>query len=343
MLDTLALDKRMPPSPLDALPLLSASVADPAAQWSVGTFGAIAEFLRDPDEAAHLTPFSAVTSRGALCLMPRDDLRLFAFETTTRDSWSQRVALCLPAEAARMGMRTVLTELGPDASAPRPEDRNALLFDLGIGAPQLDLCVRVQDPGLVRLLRAECGKPTFSHQSQAGGLILKHSPHRVFITPLARAEVYQAIPPADGRSPEGPHTHVLFDLLKHKRTHAATEPIPTGWVPCAHLYPAHPEKDAQGFRQPYAPDRKEAFDRILTRFGDERMMRFKQEVLTNVAMGLGPSSVRAQGRFARTTARVALRQLKAAGADAAPLADWQAMYEPRVQAQDDDDLHVHHR
>ncbi len=157
------------------------------------------------------------------------------------------------------------------------------------------------------------------HEGRAGGLILQHSPHRVFITPLARAEVYQAIPPAHGKSPDGPHTHVLFDLLKHKRTHAATEPIPDHYVPCAHLYPAHPAKDAQGYPQSYCPKRKEAFDRILTRFGDERTLRFKQEVTTAIAMGLGPSAVRSQGRFARTTVRVALRQLRAAGADAAPL------------------------
>lgn len=343
MLDTLALEQSAARSISAPLSLLAASLADPTAQWSVGTFGAIAEFLRDPDEWADVSPLSVVTQRGALCLTPRDGLKLVAFETTTRDSWSARVALCLPAEAARMSMRTVLTELGPDLAAPRVEDRAAVLFDVGIGARQLDLCVRVADPDLVRQLRAECGKPTFSHESQAGRLILTHSPHRVFVTPLARAEVYLGIPPADGKSPDGPHTHVLFDLLRHKRTHAATEPIPQGYIPCAHLYPAHPAKDAQGFRQPYLAERKDAFDRILTQFGDERTLRFKQEVLTAIAMGLGPTSVRPADRFARTTARVALRQLRAVGADAAPLAEWVAAFEPRVRESAENDRHVHHR
>lgn len=343
MLDTLDQEPRTTRSASEPRRFLARSLADATAQWSMGTFGAIAEFLRDPDEPVHLGPLSAVTARGALCLSPRDDLKLVAFETTTRDSWSQRVALCLPADTARMAMRSVLTEIGPDHTAPRAEDRMAVLFDVGIGAWQVDLCVRVSDPELVRQLRAECGRPTFSHDSQAGRLILMHAPHRVFITPLGRAEVYQGIPPADGKSPEGPHTHVLFDLLKHRRTHAATEPIPRGYVPCAHLYPAHPEKDAQGRRQPYCPERKDAFDRILTRFGDERTVRLKQEVFTAVATGLGPTAVRTSGRFARTTVRVALRQLRAAGADAATLAEWLAAYEPRSHAREEGDLHVHHR
>ena len=204
MLDTLALEKYAPPAALEPSSLLSSCLADPTAQWSVGTFGAIAEFLRDPTEPADVTSSSVVTRRGALCLTPRDDLELIAFETTTRDSWSQRVALCLPSAAARMSMRTVLTEIGPDRAAPREKDRAAVLFDVGIGAQQLDLCIRVSDAELVRQLRAECGKPTFSHESRAGGLILAHSPHRVFMTPLARAEVYQGIPPAPWQEPGRP-------------------------------------------------------------------------------------------------------------------------------------------
>ena len=77
-------------------------------------------------------------------------------------------------------------------------------------------------------------------------IILAASPHRVFVSRIGRAEVYQPIPSANGKSPDGPHTHVLPKLLQHRRTHAATEPVPDGFVPCAHLYPRHPLKDAFG-------------------------------------------------------------------------------------------------
>ena len=78
------------------------------------------------------------------------------------------------------------------------------------------------------------------------GLLLETNPHRVFISRIGRIEVYQPIPPPSGKSPDGPHTHVLPKLLKSGRTHAATEPIPEGWIPCAHLYPQHPARDAGG-------------------------------------------------------------------------------------------------
>ena len=78
------------------------------------------------------------------------------------------------------------------------------------------------------------------------GIILHANPHRVFISRLGRIEVYQPIPPPSGKSPEGPHTHVLPRLLKSGRTHPATEPVPEGWIPCAHLYPPHPARDGLG-------------------------------------------------------------------------------------------------
>ena len=55
------------------------------------------------------------------------------------------------------------------------------------------------------------------------GMILAANPHRVFISRLGRIEVYQPIPPPSGKSPEGPHTHVLPRLLQSRRTHPATD------------------------------------------------------------------------------------------------------------------------
>ncbi len=336
-------EARAAESATEVLQCIEQFLADATAQWSVGSFGAIAEFLRDPEEAVELGPLSVATARGALSFTPCDGLKLVAFETTTRDSWSQRVALCLSAESARMSMRNVLTEVGPDHAAARGEDRTGVLFDVGVGVHQLDLCVRVADAELVRMFRAECGKPTFSHESRAGQLIHTHSPHRVFITRLARAEVYQAIPPVDGKSPDGPHTHVLYDLLKHKRTHAATDPIPKEYVPCAFLYPAHPERDAQGHAQRYDRDRKDAFDLMLARYGDGELFRLKQKVIEAVEQRRAPSTFRVGGRFARTTIRVTLRQLRASGYGGVSLGEWLAAFEPRPREWYDEDLHVHHR
>jgi len=324
--------------------VLAAQIADVDTQWSVGTFGAIAEFARDHGEAADLTSRMAVTARGGIRLDVPDDLRLFAFETTTRESWSPRVALCLPHEASAMGRRTVLTELGPDREALRPKDRDGILFDIGLDAWQVDACVRVPDPAVAAELRSHCGKPTFAPGSAAGGLILTHSPHRVFIGRAGRVEVYQPIPPAHGKSPEGPHTHVLVDLLRHRRTHAATEPIPESLVPCAYFYPAHPAKDGRGLPRPFDPQRKASIDGMMRQFGDPRFVALKEQVRAAAATGQDPASFPVAGRFARTNIRVALRQLRAAGEDLPSLQAWLAVHDSAASnLPDDDDRHIHHR
>src|SRR5262249_7695980 len=146
----------------DVAGVLATHFADPSASWSVGTFGAIAEFMRDPHELAVLEStdgaLSAATGRGAICIRTVADLRLVASESTTKESWNQRVALCLPDDRCAMHRRSVLTELGPDAEAIRESDRAAILFDLGLAALQVDGCVRVSDPVVVAQLRMHCGK-----------------------------------------------------------------------------------------------------------------------------------------------------------------------------------------
>jgi hypothetical protein len=312
---------------------LTGQIVDGETQWSLGTFGAIAEFARDPDEPVELAcdgrALSASTARGGVRIELRPDVRLIAFETTTKESWNHRIALCLPADRCAMNRRAVLTEIGPDAGALRAADREAVLFDLGIDALQVDVCVRVSDPQVAAQLRAHCGAPVLTPGNPAMSVILAASPHRVFISRLGRIEVCQPIPPHDGRSPQGPHTHVLPDLLKHRRTHAATEPIPGGLVPCAHVYPPHPAKDALGEPRPFDPARHDAFQRMLRMFGDPDQIALKQRVLAAVAAGESPSVVSAtNNRFARTNIRVALRQLRAAEQVVPALAAWMAAHEP---------------
>lgn len=324
------------------LAFLDTQMADAETQWSVGTFGALAEFARDAGEpvalARGMTSLAAVTERGGIRLALRTDMRPFAFETTTKDSWNHRVALCLPERDCAMNARTVLTELGADGDALREGDRDAVLFDLGLGALQVDCCVRIVDPEVAAHLRAHCGHPVFG--SSAMGIILATNPHRVFLSRLGRIEVFQPIPPPDGKSPDGPHTHVLPGLLRHRRTHSATEPIPDGLVPCAHVYPAHPAKDGMGRRRPFDRARHDAFQTILHRYGDPAFLALKQQVMSAVAAGADPSTivVREQ-RFARTNIRVTLRQFKAQHETAPSLDAWLAAHERHGETADDPHHH----
>ena len=334
--------------PASDLAFLAAQMAEHEASWSIGTLGAIAEFIRGRDEPVDESRggdwVGAVTPRGGIRIEVQDDLRLLASETATRDSWSHRVALCLPRGACAMSGRTALTALGPDVAALRERDREAALFDLGLGALQVDACVRVADPAVSAELAVHSGRALFEPGNPAMQVILATSPHRVFASRLGRVEVFGPIPPPDGESPDGPHTHVLPRLLHHRRTHAAMEPVPDGFVPCAHLYPAHPVKDALGRRRPFDPGRHMAFQEILHRFGDPASVALKRQVIAAITDGTDPSAVAVTDhRLARTGIRVVLRQLGASDETSPALAAWNAAHErrERVVPEREDDATGH--
>ena len=328
--------------PADTFEFIVSQLADVDAQWSLGTFGAIAEFMRDADEPAEIVrgELSAfvITPRGGIRLLAHPEIRPVAFETITTQAWSQRVAFCLPEAQSAMNRRAVLTEVAPDAEALRLQDRDAVLFDLGLGVHQADCCIRTADAELIASLRGYVGRSLFEAGNPAMGLILKHSPHRVFVTRAGRAEIYQGIPLPGGKAPEGPHTHVLPKLLAHRRTHAATEPIPRGYVSCAHLYPAHPLRDGYGRALPFDTARYGAFQRLLSRYGDVEHIRLKRNVVKALNAGAGPEAIAMpRDRFAQAAIRVALRQIKASDGPSPALTAWFAVHDSGAASDDEDE------
>jgi hypothetical protein len=237
-----------------------------------------------------------------------------------------------------MSTRKVFAEVGPDDAPLRENDRDAVLFDLGLDVLQADFCVRVADPASAAELRKCVGKSVFDPANPAMGIILATHPHRVFVSRVGRAEVYQPIPSAGGKSPDGPHTHVLPKLLQHRLTHAATEPVPDGFVPCAHLYPNHPMKDALGRERPFDNSCHRSFQDLLARFGAPEAIALKARVAALVEAGQEPGSMAiAPDRFGRAAVRVALRQLKARGHASAALNAWLALHEHAGEDETDDD------
>ena len=316
----------------DLLDFLAAQVADNEVAWSLGTFGAIAEFARDPDEPVVLDradgSISAITARGGLCITLHPELRPIASESPTTESWSHRVALCLPETSCAMSGRTEFTEVGLDHESLREEHRAGILFDLGLGALHADFHVRTSDADVVAALRGCTGKSVFSPGSGAMKVILAANLHRVFVSRLGRIEVYQPIPHADGKSPTGPHTHVLPKLLAHGRTHSANEPLPPGWIPCAHFYPPHPVRDPLGQRQAFRAERHVAFQLLLARYGDPQRLALKQRVIDSVRSGGEPFAIPIDNdQFARATVRVALRQLRASDQSPTALAAWLSVHD----------------
>lgn len=318
---------------------------DCGAQWSMGTFGAIAEFLRDPGEAAAVSfsdgAASVATRRGGLRLDEHMRARLVAFEAISRTagSWRHGVAICLPEGQCAMHGRTAVTELGPDREALRTEDSAGILFDLGLALLQTDACIRTPDAGLIAALRASEGRSLFDPGNAVMMDILRVGPHRVFLSRLGRLEVYQPIPPPTGKSPLGPHTHILPKLLRAGRTHAATTPIPQGWVPCAQLYPPHALFDDRGLPRAFVRAHFDDFAKLYARHGDGELVQLEQRVRQAVRAGAPPDALALPDtKHARACVRIALRKLKASGEVSPALDLWLAQHD-RSSADDDDAPH----
>jgi hypothetical protein len=294
----------------------SASLTEfPDAGWGCGSFGAIAEFAWDPGEAISFVDDGAVgaaTARGAIRIELGDGIRPIAYELGGREpeSWQQGLSLCLREADAAMTRRTVVTELGPDRDAVRPQDRTAILFDLGLGTFQAEVCVRSEDPDTIARLRGVVGQAFLTPVGVALPELSRLSPHRVFCCRFGRIEVFAPIPPPEGKSPNGPHTHVLPRLLVLRQTHAANVPLPDGWIPCMTLFPPNPIRTISGARKPFDYAQFEAFQSLWRRYGEPELVALKAAALTALLAGSEPEPLdeATATRAARSVIGVAVRQ-----------------------------------
>jgi hypothetical protein len=311
---------------MDVSDIISRQLADAQSSWAIGTFGAVAEFHRDADEGVVLSAHGAVTARGGIRLRAAGKVRLVAWECPTAGgSWTHGVALCLPADEATMSGRTTVTELGPDMEALGEAERGAILFDLGIGAPHCDVCVRTADPEALRVLRAAVGRPL--GKTGLFEAMPELSPSRVFLSRLGRIEVRTRIPRPRGRTPDGPHTHVLPQLLRSRRTHSANLPLPPSVVPGAEIFPASAIHDEHGRRRPFDAAKHQAFQSLLAEYGDPLCLKAKRDTMDAVRESRPPRDDPSYTRAQRLARRVALRQAAQISGPSRALAAWQAAFD----------------
>ena len=249
--------------------LIAAHLSDPSSSWSVGEFGVLAEFHHKDSGALGAGRYTAATEGGAMRIKPLDDARILAYETPSPNPrlWNHGIAFCLPEGQARMDCRTGVTELGPDNEAIFEASRQELLFDLGLGRRSVNFCVRTADPALVELLRGAQGASVLE-RPDLNSAIVAAGPARVVESRMARVEITNPIPPPGGVSPDGPHTHLMPDLIRRGRTHDANIPVPAGFLACLTLYPPHPARDAEGRERPFDARLHAAYQRLLEQYGD---------------------------------------------------------------------------
>lgn len=223
-----------------------------------------------------------------------------------------------------MNRRRVITALGRDTGAVRGPDRNAWLFDLGLGLTTVDFCVRTADPSLLQVLNDAEGRALLPDQALFERL-RQAGPHRVLLSRLARLEVRSVIPPRGQASPPGAHTHLLPHLLHRRLAHAANVPVPDHLLPCLSLHPAHPLHDDGRAPERFDAPRHAAFQALMQSFGAPDQLAAKREIQHAIGRGEPPRALRgAHSRHGRLALRVALRQLAAQGVAASQLAPWEA-------------------
>ena len=309
---------------------------DPLTGWSLGTFGAIAEFSRDVSEDAPLTrdqnTADIVTSRGAIRVKRHSATRILPYEILSKlpNAWSQGVMICLPLSNAAMAGNAQITDIGTDNDALKG-DEGARFFDLGLGVPHVDFCIRTDDPALVRILEKHAGSAFSDVGETVISAIREASPVRVFRSQLGRIEVYQRIPsdsPSD-KTPIGPHTHVIAELLAHGRTHAANVPVPDGWLPCLAAYPPNPIRTGDGDLLSFNQDAFDHFQDLIRRFAPPELSGIKRQVFDAISTGKMPEAITPPAtRAERTALRVALRQCHHLHGPSDVLDTWKAVYEP---------------
>lgn len=331
----MGMSKQMIAEAVDAaeLPgLVTKLLDDEHAGWSIGIFGAVGEFMRVGNETVSrcldLGEQCLVTERGGIRIDLHANPTILAYNTLSGDgyTWTNSLAFCVPVRRSPWQQR--VRAIGFDSAALRGEDRDAVLFDLGIGIGRVRFCLRTRDHRLINTLRALEGKP--ARGALAGEVmaeVLRAQPHRVLVSPAGRIEVFSRIPGPGDVSPEGPHTHLLPDLIRKGRTHDSNMPIPQGYQPVMMLHPGPVRHDPGSGRAVVDPDRDADFDDLLERYGLPEETRIRSAVEAAVASGIKPADFDwPKTRRGRAVARVALRRIAHRRPDAL-LAAWRAHYD----------------
>lgn len=215
--------------------------ADRDTVWTLGVYGAVGEFWCVGDEPVSRTAQDGTlvltTARGGLRLRVPRATRLF--ERIDGQGRVTRLVLALHRAHLKESPAAAVTELGTDTDALAPEHRSDHLFDLGLARYGLRFCIRTGRAELLAALRAQAGQPVAAALPALIGPLLAHNPHRVLLGPAGRMEIRLPIGGSDAspRTPDGPHTHLLPELLATGRDLEPGLDLPGDYLSCLSVYP----------------------------------------------------------------------------------------------------------
>jgi predicted Fe-S protein YdhL (DUF1289 family) len=240
-------------------PALSAELVQlaekPHIAWSIGVQGAVAEFTTKNDTHPEIEvgdeQIILRTAGGALRLRPPVGTRMF--ELIGAAAKVERRVLALHRSRLKEEPAAGVTELGADEDAIKPAGSGERLFDLGVSRSIIRFCVRTSEPALIAALRQARARDPFDPAIGLVPVLLAKAPDRVVISPIGRIEVFG---PILHRDREGPHTHLLPELLKYRREQQPGFALPEGYQTGVSIFPTQsgaperPRRELVGLPRP---------------------------------------------------------------------------------------------
>ena len=198
----------------------------------------------------------------------------------------------------------------PIPTALRAEDRESILFDLGLGALHADFCVRIDDVDAGSAV-APARRPGGVRDGQSrDGTDPGANPHRVFISRLGRIEVYQPIPPPSGKKSRRGRTPMCCQSCLKKRPDPSGNRADPRTAGCpARIFIRRIRRATAGRGAAVRRGASSCISGDAGAFGDAEAYGIKRRVLDAVRAGEAPASI-AASRHGRTSIRIALRQMK---------------------------------
>ena len=277
---------------------------------SIGGLGAIAEY-EDPifqleGSETLITVFSK-NKNGAMRAEISQDFEFLAKENLSNKSrlWNQEIIIS--SSTMHLSGKTtggVLRELGKDANPLEESDEDHILFDLGVDLRNSLFCIRTCHDELIALMRGYIGKKITTPQHPVLEAIVDVSPTRVVSSKIGRIEVYQKI--SRIRTPTGPHTHLLPELLSLTSKQSVDNSPSTKALP---MVTFHPKRRSR--HDPYGVNSCQNFDRLLREFGDKDYYKAKNHAISGLLKkNLAENFRYFQSTIEKSALKIALLQSK---------------------------------
>ena len=266
---------------------------------SIGGLGAIAEYenpIFQLEETETLLTISSKNKNGAMRAKISQDFGFLARETLSNKSrlWNQEIIVNSTEHFSEKATGGVLRELGKDANPLEENHKDHILFDLGVGLRNSLFCIRTCHDELIALMRGYIGKKITTTQHPILEAIVDVSPTRV----------YQKISRA--RTPKGPHTHLLPELLSVANKQSVENSPSTKSLPMMTFYPKRRSR-----RDPCGIKSCQNFNRLLRIFGDRDYYRAKNLAISGLLKNDLAENLRYfQSSIEKTALKITLLQSK---------------------------------